>query len=459
MTLDFHELQQRFQPHAALALTLGPERLVAALVRSRGYSQPPVTIDLTAEAILADPAKAGAKLAASLEAAGLRERRCAVCLPPAWALSAAADLPEVSAEDLRGYFELRAEREFSAADLRLSHSAYELPGGTRRATLAAIPAKRMEALEKFLQSAGCRPVSMSLALPGCFSRPDPTLHLLENGGRIDLVVSTGDGIAALRSIPADPGAFQRELRISLGRLPESLRSRVRQARLSGPLAPALAETLEKLGIAAAADESLRPGDAAIEAAQRHLQRRPVPFEFFVPETNRWEETLARFNTPKGRRSIAAAAAIVFLPVLAFSFRNHTENRLNAEWNGMKSAVGELDTIQQKIRQFRPWFEPAPQKLQALRTVIAAFPDRGDLWTRSVQIGPIIEKTEGNSRGTPSPEGASVTVNGFSLSNAALMGLQDTLGKQPGVSALQVKQLRGNNPIQFSLTFKWEPRHD
>lgn len=460
MTLDFKEIQKHFQPRSALALSIEPGALVAALVHRDGA--PPrssITLDISADALVAEPAKAGAALAAALDAAQIRERRCAVCAPPSWALSAAADLPEISPEDLRGYFELRAEREFSTPDLRLSHSAYALPDGTRRATLAAIPEKRMEGLEKFLHAAGCRPVSISLGLPGCISQAEPALHLLAHGSATDLVISTGDGIAALRTIPSDSAAFARELKITLGRLPEALRSRLKQARLTGHHTSALAEIVEKMGLTAASDEATRSSDAAVESASRYLRHTPVPFEFFVAVPNRWNEALGRFNTPKGRRTIATVATVVFLPVLAFSFRSHQESRLTSEWNGMKNVVTELDSIQQKIRQFRPWFEPVPQKLQALRTVIAAFPDRGDLWTRSVQITPYIAKNDNASRGTPNPQAATVTVNGFSQTNTALMSLQDTLGKQPGVSALQVKQVRGNNPIQFSLTFKWELRHD
>lgn len=465
MTLDFTELKKRFQPHSALALTFEPGALVVAFVRQGdGKQYPPLTLPLTAEAAFADPVKAGAELAAALEVADLRERRSVICLPPSWVLSASADLPELNAEDLNGYFELRAEREFAASDLRLAHNAYDLPDGKRRATLAALPAKRMEALEKLLEKAGCHPVSISLSLPGCFSKAEPTLHLLENDGQTDLIISCGGGCAAIRSIPSlgdadDPAAFTRELRITLGRLPESIRSRLRHARIVGSHPPTLRGILERMGIQFIEEEATQPGGAALECAQRHLHHRPIPFEFFIAEPNRWNETLERFNTRRGRRIAAAVTALIFLPLLGFSIRSHMENSLTTEWDGMKDTVGDLDVIQQKIRQFRPWYEPAPQKLQALRTVIAAFPDRGDLWTRSVQISPANDKNDASSRGTAGAEATLVTVTGFSRSNAVLMGLQDTLSKQAGVSAVQLKQLRGNNPIQFSLTFKWESNHE
>jgi len=105
--------------------------------------------------VVANPERAGQELAAALTAAGIAEKRCVVCVPPGWALTTSTEVPSVGAEDLRGYLELRAEREFpvAAADLRVAHCAYALPDGSRRATLAAIPAKRMEAVSQMLETA------------------------------------------------------------------------------------------------------------------------------------------------------------------------------------------------------------------------------------------------------------------------------------------------------------------
>ena len=465
MTLDLTELKKRFQPHSALALTVEPDRIVATLVTPAGAQLPPVHVAIAAGALLENPVKAGTDLAAALEAAGIRERRCVVCLPTSWALSASADLPEVVEEELRGYFELRAEREFSTADLRLAHSPYCLPDGTRRATLAAIPAKRMEAVERMLQAANCRPVSVSLALRGCLSQAEPTLHLLANGAQTDVLISTGGGIAAIRTLTSpganDSGAFARELRITLGRLPEALRAQLLHARLVGWEDFAAREILERMGLHNISETSDEPGGAAVECAEFFLRQAPVPFEFLVHESKRWPAMLERFNNRIGRSVAAAAVALVFLPLVAFGILSMVESHYDAQWNGtktasgMKNTVAELDTIQQKIRQFRPWFEAAPQKLQALRILVNAFPERGDLWTRSVQIASFSEKNA-----VPGgPAVASVTVSGFARSSAAITGLQATLSKQPGVSAVKLGAQRGNNPIQFSLTFKWEPKHE
>ena len=369
----------------------------------------------------------------------------------------------MESQDLRSYLELRAEREFSTSDLRLAHSPFFLPGGTQRATLAAIPVKRMEVVEKMLASAGCHPVSITLALDGCLSKAVPTLHLLARGDQTAAIVSIGGGIAAMRSLTgsaaSDSAAFARELRITLGRLPEAIRQNVRRARLVGPPNPGLREMLARMGFETIGEESETPAEAAVECAELFLQKRPVPFEFLVPVISRWPAMLERFNTRLGRQISAGAVAFILLLLLVCFIRSRTENNLIEEWDGMKNTVANLEDIQKKVRQFRPWFEPSPQKLQALETLISTFPEKGDIWARSVQIGPFMEKNETGGRAVQSIEASKVSVSGFARSNAVLLSLQDRLRKQPGVSALQLQQIRGNNPIQFSLSFKWEPKHE
>ena len=463
MTLDLAQLKKHFQAHSTLALTIESEGITLSVVHQEGKAGAPISVALSAGELFENPAQAGAKVAAALDAAGIRERRCAVCLPLSWALTTSADLPEISPEDLRGYFELRAEREFSTADLRLAHNPYTLPDGQKRATLAAIPIKRMEAVETLLQSAACRPVSISLALKGSLARPEPMLNLLANGDQTDVLVSCGGGIAAMRTLsnPVSCGTteFSRELRITLGRLPETLRESLRSARIVGSPELGLRQIVEKMGFERIFEENGGTGGAAVECAELHLRNASAPFEFLVPQVSRWPAALERINTRRGHHALGLAAALILLPLLVFSVRSHMENSMNAEWNGMKNNVAELEVLQQKIRQFRPWFEPSPQKLLALETLVSTFPERGEIWTRSVQIAAISEKNDAASQLAQSNGVVKITVAGFARNSATLLSLQDRLPKQPGVSALQLQQIRGNNPIQFSLNFKWEPKHD
>ena len=39
-----------------------------------------------------------------------------------------------------------------------------------------------------------------------------------------------------------------------------------------------------------------------------------------------------------------------------------------------------------------------------------------------------------------------------------MAMLERLRARPEVSSVQVQQVRGENPVQFSITYKWEGKH-
>lgn len=460
MKLELAVLKKRFQVRTVLAVTLESGRIAVNLVRreentSRVMSA--FTLPIGAEAVLADPERAGQRLAAELESAGIRERRCVVCIPAGWAMTTSTDVPGVAADDLRAFLELRAEREFPVpvADLRLAHCAYALPDGKACATIAAVPAKRMEAIERMLATAECRAVSVSLGLDGCLPRGGmPTaLHFLANGNHVDVVIAAGGGIAAVRSLPAPANAetaafdalgFSREIRITLGRLPEALRQEVREARFSG--ATASAETLctemrphlQRMGIDSRLEGAAGGEPAALEAAGEHLGQRPVAFEFLTPEVNRWQLMARQFDDRRRRWLAIAAVAALVLPILIFIVRSRMESGLTAEWKGMSGKVTAVEKLQTRIRLFRPWFDPAPQTLQILEALDSAFPEQGDVWAKSVQVS----------------DGAKINCVLFARNQAAMLAFLTRLRAHKDVSSVQVQTQRGENPIQFSMTYRW-----
>ncbi len=467
MNLNLAELKKRFQPRTSLAITLESERLAVSILPdedSTGGPSRTLSIPVGADEISREPEKAGALLAAALDGAEVRHRACVVRIPPGWALTASIDLPDVSAEDLRSYLELCAEREFpvSVSELRLAHSPYTMPDGKHRATLAAVPAKRIDAVGKMLAAAGCRPVSISLSLYECLSTPKPTLYFLANGTHTDVVVTAGGGVVSMRSLaglthsdetPFDPASFYREIRITLGRLPESIRQQLSDARFGGTPSSArklfteTRDSLRKLGVentgldSGIADE--KSDAATVQTVEPFLSGQPAPFEFIVPGVNRWQVLLQRFDSKRHRWIVAGVACFIVLPLLVLFGRHEYENHLENEWNDMKRNVAELDALQQKIHQFRPWFEPEPQILKIMESVIAAFPDQGDVWAKSFQV------TDGNK----------VTCTGFARNQAVLLALLERLRALPGVNDLQRGPMRGDNPVQFSFTCKWEPFHE
>ena len=460
------QLQRRFQSRAALAVQLHSNAVNVSLIREEEdvirvlHS---FTLPMSADVFAGDPERAGAELAAQLRTLGIRERRCVVCVPPGWALSASTEIPEIEGGDLRAYLELRAEREFpiNVSELRLAHCSYTLPDGKRRATIAAVAARRLAGIEQTLEKAGCKLVSLSLGLDRFLleNTAAPTMHFLANGTHIDVVVTAGGGIAALRSLAGsvaqdesifDSSGFCREVRITLGGLPDAVRQQVREAHFGGPAKTAEAlclrtrDDLRRLGVdPAAIDRGAEEEGPALEAATHFLQSQPVAFEFLPPRVSRWETAFEHFDSGRRRAVIAAVVGLVILPIVAFIIHSHIRSNLQGEWDGMKRNVSELEGLQQNLRTFRGWFDPVPETLMLLEGLISAFPESGDVWAKSVQI----------------TEGQKITCTGFARNHGAITALLERFRKRPEVADVQLKQERGESPnIQFSITFKWDPNH-
>ena len=75
MTLDLAQLKKHFQAHSTLALTIESEGITLSVVHQEGKAGAPISVALSAGELLENPAQAGAKVAAALDAAGIRERR------------------------------------------------------------------------------------------------------------------------------------------------------------------------------------------------------------------------------------------------------------------------------------------------------------------------------------------------------------------------------------------------
>ena len=316
-----------------------------------------------------------------------------------------------------------------------------------------------------LAAANRRALSVSLALGDTLTQPAPMLHLLAAPGQTEVVVTAeGGGVAALRSLPGpeapgdeaaepsalqpglgeetpafDPAGFARELRITLGRLPQAVSQQVRRARFGGDpaaaarLRAATQETLARMGLETAdapdGAAARTASDTAERAAVLALRRGAVPFEFVIPQPRRWEAAFVRYNTRRYRWIAGIAAALIILPILGFFVRSEQESHLEKQWAAMSGNVADLDALQTAIRRFRPWFEPLPQNLQVLETLFNAFPEQGDVWAKSIQI----------------KAGGAVVCTGFARNRPAILTLTDRLRKSEGVSGVQTQVHPGGKP--------------
>jgi len=450
-----------------LGLSLGDHQIGVALVKrlnGRTETTEAFTVELSWETLMRDPESAGASLRQRLDQSGIQTKRCVVALPLAWVLSSQVELPDLSSEDLRTFLELRAERDFPVAsgELVISHSRHSGAGGKSAATLVAIAAKRFEAVQRLLRSAGCVPVSISLGLNNPLNGTDAQSGLLQfwtGDRRIDLAVLNGGGVVSLRSLEVPESAetnsdtartFAREFRLTLGRLPEAWRRELKKvcflgapaavARLRAALQALLAaDGIEE--VLAGSSESTQPlvCTLAEQAAQQRLLERPVFFEFLAPKDSRWQQWMERFGAKRNRWMIGAPVGLILLIVLVTGWHMRRLSRLETEWDSMRERVEALDQLQQKIRSYRPWFEASALSLQIARSLTQAFPEEGSVWAKTVEI----------------KDNARVYCTGFANSNQALFDTLDRLRTEEAVSDVQVQQVRGQRPIQFAFNFKWD----
>ena len=71
-----------------------------------------VAVDLSLNPLSHDPELAGREIRERLDAAGIRERRCVVCLPLGWALTLSLRMPALPEGDVAGFLQMEAERGF-----------------------------------------------------------------------------------------------------------------------------------------------------------------------------------------------------------------------------------------------------------------------------------------------------------------------------------------------------------
>jgi hypothetical protein len=447
--IDLRKLNRKAQS-TLLGLSLDGSRLNGAVLhRTNGSveSQKQFSVTLALDPLTADPVLVGAEIRNHLDAAGVRERHCAVCVPAKWALTSHAELPELADADVTSFLQIEAERGFpcDVATLRVASSCCR----KKYALQLGIPGNHLAALEKVLQAAKLKPVSFTLALP-VLQPPgeEGVLALAIGEGGVDLQVTTGGGVAALRVLEGaleetvlQTDAVAREVRITLGQLPDELRETIRRVRIFGPrdraqqLADELDLRLESLGLQAEIVPVVSPAHVVAES---HLTGAGVAFEFLPPKVAPWQQAFRQYSSGRYRTASAVAAAVLVLVGSAFSVQQLQLWRLRFKWNQMSTKVTELSAMQSQIRQYRPWFDNSFHSLSILRQLTMSFPEDGAVSAKTVEIRDV----------------NTVTCSGIARDNAALLRTLGQLRSANNVTDLKVDQIRGKTPMQFVFDFRW-----
>ncbi len=461
---------------SVLALSLDGGRLEGIVLRRINGSleaRQSFSEALSLDPLTADPELVGREIRNHLDAAGVRERHCVVCVPLKWALVVQVELPELPEADVASFLHIEAERGFPCdiATLRLATSRWQAPSGKRYATLIGIPENHLVLLEQALHGARLKAASFSLGIaalrPPNVGSTDGVLALAIGEDNIGLQITCGGGVGALRALE---GALEidgtrkllhsdvvaREVRITLGQLPSEFRETVRSVSLFGPadLAGELANEIEAplaaMGLTVELVAAYSPGEFGVELpagatvspafslGARYLTSQGAAFEFLPPKIAPWQQLAARYSSSRLRMAGASVGAVALLVAGLFLIQQWQLTLLRSRWGAMSQKAEELDGLQQQIRQYRPWFDRSFPSLSVLRELTLAFPEDGVVSAKTVEIR----------------DANTVTCSGTARDNAVLLRTLTQLRSTSGVTNLKVDQIRGKSPMQFTFDFQW-----
>jgi hypothetical protein len=473
--IDFFKKQRA---SSILGLTLDGNRLEAVVLRRANGSlqvRQMVVASLALSPLTGDPELVGREIRNHLDQAGIHERRCVVCLPLGMVLMLQTKLPDLPEADIESFLQIEAERGFHSGyeNLFIATSRASATSGEKYAALMAIPRNQLAILEKVLKAAQLKPVAFSVGIAALESAAISTpgvLALAIGTNNIDLQATSGGGIVALRSLDGtieadgaqkqiDADRVSREIRITLGQLPAPLGETVKKMKVFGrgemarqfvkeisPRVESMGLKLELMERASDAQFDKAPApeivlSPALALAASYLQGATTWPEFLPPKVHPWKMVLAtKFSSKKLGWAGAAAGGLVLCVVSAFLFQQWQFSHWQSKWKAMEPKVARLQTDQQLIRKFRPWFDDSVRGLRILRKVTEAFPEDGKVTAKSLEIRDL----------------SMVTVSGIARDNQAYLKLLDQLATAREITSLGTDSTRGQAPaIQFTFNFQWE----
>ena len=477
--IDLKQLDKLFarQPgNSLLGLAFDGSRLEGVHVRRTNGAveiKKAFSATLSLDPLTAEVELAGREIRKQLDAEGIRERWCAVCLPLSWALTLTVKLPEIAEADVADFLQIEAERglPYNLDDLMLAQSRFRTAGGEQFATLVGIPRDHVTRLEAVLNAAQLRPVTFSLGLtalqPSEAEAANGVVALLPGDNTVGMQISCGGGVPMLRTLD---GAFEqvgperelqvdhiaREIRITLGQLQAGVRETVRCLRVfgRGEAAQELAEELkargESLGLKIehvrdhpATEYGIKiPFGTAISAALSVAVRRLAGqkgMDFLPPKISALKQFATRYSSGKLAYAGAGAGAVALVILLAFLVQQVVLWQWQSRWSQMEAKVVELKKMGDQNRRYRPWYDDSVRTLSILKRLTEALPEDGAVSAKTVELR----------------EPATVTCSGTARNRDVLLKAIDKLrGATNQISAIHIETTRGNTPLEFTFNFQW-----
>ena len=471
--IDF--LKKRRAPSSVLGLVLDGNRLEGVVLRRTNGTlqvQKTVAAPLTLNLLTDDSELVGREIRNHLDQAGIRERRCVVCVPLAWALIMQTKLPELPEADVASFLDIESERGFpyGLETLSISNSRVSSSAGVQYATLIAIPKNHLSQLQQALKAAQLRPASFTLGittLPGPDNTTDGLLTLAIGEKDICLEVACGGGVAALRMLDGfvesegaqkqfNADTLAREIRITLGQLPAELRDTIRKVKLfgHGDLAQKfmreLTPRLESMGLRVELADGtvidkfagdMPPSLAvspALTAGATFVRDGRSRFEFMPPKVSPWQQLTGKVSSKKLAWTATTVAAVALVIATAFGIQQWQLSGLEAKWVVMEPKQREIDDMQKQIKLYRPWYDESFRSLSILKRLAEAFPAQGTVTVKTVEIR----------------EPATVNCAGTASDTQALFRVLDQLRSTKQIGDLKIVSVSGKTPLQFAFNFQW-----
>jgi hypothetical protein len=470
------ELFKSKRAASVLGIALDSNRLEAVVLRrSNGTVQVRQTVStsLALSPLTDDPELAGQEIRNQLDAAGIREKRCAVCLPPSWLLTLQSKVPDLPEADRAGFLQLEAERGFHSGQeaLFIVHSLFQAAANEQFATMMAVPRNNLNTLERVLRAAKLKPVTFGLGIGAVHPADRDTqrvITLLVRSNAIDLQVTGGGGIVALRSLDGaieTQGAMKRisaeliarEIRITLGQLPGALVEGPGKIRIVGhgemtrQFVHELSPRLAAMGLAvelsekasdASFDKAL-PADLAaspaVALAADWVRGEHTKPEFLPPKVQPWQQWMSKgLSTRKLIWMGEAAAAVVGCVVIAFGIQQWQLHDLRGKWSTLEPKVTELSAMQDEIKQFRDYYDQASRTVSIWAKLASTLPRDNSVSLKSFEVH----------------DPGLVTCTGVARDNDSFVKVFAKLSDDTNEIASVHPDVRGQKPMQFTLTFQW-----
>ena len=445
-------------PSALLGIAFEGTRVHVAQVHRGGGSfqvSKTFSVDLSESPLEGDALVLGKELRLVLQQQGIKEQRCVAGLPVQWFLSTLTKIPGLPEADVAEFLNLEAERGFAydPESLFVSSSRCHFNSGEKYANIAGIQREQVLRVQNLLQAARLKPLSFTISIAAAqrvFRAGDaPELLLMLGSRAVEVGISCGDGLFAMRSIERAEEGFAeslgRELRVTLGQIPAELRGQLVTARLFGPtetVAQIKTELTPRLRAMGFAPEIGSPEQgafaSAVAPAAGYLLGKGSGFEFLPPKVSAWREWAGKASAKKLGWVASIAGVAVVLLLLVFLVQGWQLSQLESRWGTMSPRVTELEAMQQQIKKFRPWFDNSFRSLTILRKLTEAFPADGVVTAKTLEIR----------------NQSLVTCSGVARDNQTLFKMLDQLRSTKEVADVKMDQIRGKSPLQYSFNYRW-----